>query len=126
MEIYFAAAKRIYHIYMQVRIEQPFLLTARACTLSGQTQSEGGFAPDKVSSGSLLSFSTPTKEGKNFYNYEVFTRTADGDEGGRHILISSTVAGGNLFILKVEVGDKRWFKGMDKFATKLLDSFTVV
>ena len=35
---------------------------------------------------------------------------ADGDEGGRHQLINAAVSKGNLYILKVQVGDKRWFK----------------
>ena len=35
---------------------------------------------------------------------------ADGDEGGRHQLINAAVSNGNLYILKVQVGDKRWFK----------------
>ena len=35
---------------------------------------------------------------------------ADGDEGGRHQLINASVSNGNLYILKCQVGDKRWFK----------------
>lgn len=35
---------------------------------------------------------------------------ADGDEGGRHQLINAAVSNGNLYILKVQIGDKRWFK----------------
>ena len=46
-----------------------------------------------------------------YYKYEILTRTADGDEGGRHQLISAAVGNGNLYILKVQIGDKRWFKG---------------
>lgn len=34
-------------------------------------------------------------------------RAADGDEGGRHQLISATVNGGKLYLLKVQAGDKR-------------------
>lgn len=52
-------------------------------------------------------------------------RTADGDEGGRHQLITAAVSGGNLYILKVQVGDKRWFKGADKDAKGAWNSFTV-
>ena len=39
---------------------------------------------------------------------------ADGNEGGRHQLIKATVSNGNLYLLKVQAGDKRWFKGEDK------------
>jgi hypothetical protein len=46
-----------------------------------------------------------------YYKYEILTRTADGDEGGRHQLISAAVGNGNLYILKVQIGEKRWFKG---------------
>ncbi|MEW5297406.1 MAG: hypothetical protein WDW38_006234 [Sanguina aurantia] len=93
---------------------------------AGQTQSEGGFAPDRVSAASLLNVSQETdKKGKTYYQYELLTRTADGDEGGRHHLFKATVSNGNLYILKIQVGDKRWFKGVDKDATKTFQSFTV-
>ena len=36
------------------------------------------------------------------------------------------MAGGYLYICKVQVGDKRWFKGAKKEATGAIDSFTVV
>lgn len=42
--------------------------------------------------------------------YAVLTRSADGDEGGRHHLVTATVSNGNLYILKIQAGDKRWFK----------------
>lgn len=93
--------------------------------LSGQTQSEGGFAANRVSTASVLDTSKVEKNGKAFYNYELFTRTADGDEGGRHVLLSSVVSGGNLYILKIQIGDKRWFKGAKNVATGLFNSFTV-
>ena len=66
------------------------------------------------------------KKGKKYYKFEVLTRTADGDEGGRHHLIAATVSGGNLYLLRVQVGDKRWFKGVDKDAQGTWNSFTVV
>lgn len=50
---------------------------------------------------------------------------ADNTEGGKHYLITACVASGNLYILKVQVGDKRWFKGADKEAKAAWDSFTV-
>ena len=43
--------------------------------------------------------------------YELLTRTADGNEGGRHHLLTAAVGNGNLYICKVQIGDKRWFKG---------------
>ena len=51
--------------------------------------------------------------------------TADGDEGGRHQLVSATVSGGKLWICKIQVGDKRWFKGAKKEALGAFNSFTV-
>lgn len=50
---------------------------------------------------------------------------ADGDEGGRHQLIGATVSNGKLWIIKVQVGDKRWFKGAKKEALGAFNSFTV-
>lgn len=95
---------------------------------AGETQSEGGFAPNRVSAASLLDLSVTTdKKGKKYYKYEILTRTADGDEGGRHQLIAATVGSdNNLYILKVQAGDKRWFKGAKKDCIGALESFTVV
>eukprot|EP01023_Acetabularia_acetabulum_P004838 TRINITY_DN1203_c0_g1_i1.p2 TRINITY_DN1203_c0_g1~~TRINITY_DN1203_c0_g1_i1.p2 ORF type:complete len:252 (+),score=62.28 TRINITY_DN1203_c0_g1_i1:149-904(+) len=93
---------------------------------SGSTQSEGGFKKDRVSAASLLDIGTSKKAGKEYYNFELLVRSADGDEGGRHQLISSTVGSdGNLYILKVQCGDKRWFKGIKKEAVGAYDSFIV-
>merc|ERR1711977_220435 len=93
---------------------------------SGNTISEGGFSPDKVSSASLLDLeSTRDNKGKTFYRYNILSRTADGDEGGRHQLISATVSNNTLYILKVQVGDKRWFKGVRKDAEGVFNSFIV-
>lgn len=50
---------------------------------------------------------------------------ADGDEGGRHQLITAAVGNGNLYILKIQVGDKRWFKGADAGAKGSWNSFVV-
>merc|ERR1712118_375814 len=66
-----------------------FLLGQQA--YSGKTISEGGFAPDRVSAASLLDLETTNdKKGKTIYRYNILSRTADGDEGGRHQLISAT------------------------------------
>jgi hypothetical protein len=51
--------------------------------------------------------------------------TGDGNEGGKHNLIKATVADGKLWILKVQVGDKRWIRGVDKEALGVFDSFIV-
>lgn len=51
---------------------------------------------------------------------------ADGDEGGRHQLVGATVSGGKLWIIKVQIGDKRWFKGAKREATGAFDSFAVL
>jgi hypothetical protein len=93
---------------------------------AGQTVSEGGFAPNRVSAASLLDVQEDTdKKGKKYYKYELLVRTADGDEGGRHQLISATVSNGKLWICKIQVGDKRWFKGAKNEATGAFNSFTV-
>merc|ERR550514_1243985 len=62
---------------------------------AGKTISEGGFAPDRVSAASVLDFeSISDKKGRTLYRYNILSRTADGDEGGRHQLISATVSNG--------------------------------
>lgn len=95
-------------------------------TFTGQTRSEGGFKPNKTSSASLLGIKqSEDKNGKAQYKYELLIRSADGDEGGRHQLITATVGSGNLYILKVQIGDKRWFKGAKSAATGIADSFTL-
>merc|ERR1719261_1175709 len=93
---------------------------------AGKTISEGGFAPDRVSAASLLDLETTTdKKGKTIYRYNILSRTADGDEGGRHQLISATVSNNNLYLLKIQVGYKRWFKGVRKEAEGVFNSFIV-
>lgn len=95
-------------------------------TFTGKTKSEGGFAADRVSAASLLDVSEDTdKKGKKYYKYELLVRSADGDEGGRHQLIAATVSGGKLWICKIQVGDKRWFKGVKNEAFGTFNSFTV-
>lgn len=93
---------------------------------AGQTISEGGFAPNRVSAASLLDIGSSTdKKGRKYYEYEMLVRTADGDEGGRHQLIKATVADGKLWVLKVQIGDKRWFKGAKEDAFGAKESFIV-
>jgi hypothetical protein len=55
----------------------------------------------------------------------LFVFVADGDEGGRHQLVGATVSGGKLWMVKVQIGDKRWFKGAKKEALGAFNSFTV-
>jgi hypothetical protein len=93
---------------------------------SGSTISEGGFAADQVASASVLDVSDETdKQGRKVYGYNILTRTADGDEGGKHQLIKAVESKGSLYILKIQIGDKRWFKGARKEAEAAFSSFTV-
>lgn len=41
-------------------------------------------------------------------------------------MIRAGVSDGKLYILKIQVGDKRWFKGVDKEANGTANSFTIV
>lgn len=92
----------------------------------GLSRSEGGFKENKVSSASVLDVQAANdKKGKPYYKYEILTRTADGNEGGRHHLITAAVGNGNLYVMKVQIGDKRWFKGARKDAEGAWNSFTV-
>ncbi|KAF7124268.1 hypothetical protein RHSIM_Rhsim12G0013500 [Rhododendron simsii] len=92
---------------------------------SGKTVSEGGFDPNAVATANILETSTPVIGGKPYYYLTVLTRTADGDEGGKHQLITATVSDGKLYICKAQAGDKRWFKGARKFVESTANSFSV-
>lgn len=91
----------------------------------GKTDSEGGFDSGAVATANILEESTPTIDGKQYHFLTVRTRTADGDEGGKHQLISATVKDGKLYICKAQAGDKRWFKGTRKFVESAASSFSV-
>ncbi|KAL1810882.1 hypothetical protein DCAR_0622984 [Daucus carota subsp. sativus] len=91
----------------------------------GKTASEGGFEQDAVATANILETSTPVVGGKQYYSLSVLTRTADGDEGGKHQLITATVSDGKLYICKAQAGDKRWFKGLKKFVESATSSFSV-
>ncbi|PIA39789.1 hypothetical protein AQUCO_02600332v1 [Aquilegia coerulea] len=91
----------------------------------GNTDSEGGFDSGSVATANILETSTPVINGKQYYNISVLTRTADGDEGGKHQLITATVSDGKLYICKAQAGDKRWFKGAKKFVEGAASSFNV-
>ncbi|XP_057955687.1 putative oxygen-evolving enhancer protein 2-2 isoform X2 [Malania oleifera] len=92
---------------------------------SGKTEAEGGFDKNVVATANILESATPVVGGKQYYFVSVLTRTADGDEGGKHQLITATVADGKLFICKAQAGDKRWFKGARRFVESTADSFSV-
>ena len=66
----------------------------------------------------VLTTGSRSTGGKTYYQYEILTRTADGDEGGRHHLFATTVSNGKLYILKMQAGDKRWFKGLERVSPK--------
>nr|ADQ00373.1 oxygen-evolving enhancer protein 2 [Sequoia sempervirens] len=92
---------------------------------SGKTASEGGFDTNAVATAALLESGNPVVNGKQYYTLSVLTRTADGDEGGKHQLISATVSDGKLYVCKAQAGDKRWFKGARKFVESAASSFNV-
>ncbi|KAL4377493.1 hypothetical protein GQ457_02G018730 [Hibiscus cannabinus] len=91
----------------------------------GKTDSEGGFDSGAVATANVLESSSSTVSGKPYYFLSVLTRTADGDEGGKHQLITATVNNGKLYICKAQAGDKRWFKGARKFVESAATSFSV-
>ena len=86
---------------------------------------QGGFAANIVSTASVLGAEKVTVDNKDYYRLNILTRTGDGNEGGRHQLICGTVSDGKLYLLKVQAGDKRWFKGAKKFVEGTVDSFLV-
>lgn len=86
---------------------------------------QGGFDANAVATANILETSTPVIGGKPYYYITVLTRTADGDEGGKHQLITATVSDGKLYICKAQAGDKRWFKGARKFVESTASSFSV-
>ncbi|KAF4373256.1 hypothetical protein G4B88_007269 [Cannabis sativa] len=90
-----------------------------------QFLSQGGFDSDAVATANILESSAPVIGGKQYYNLSVLTRTADGDEGGKHQLITATIKDGKLYICKAQAGDKRWFKGARKFVEDAAGSFSV-
>ncbi|XVF60723.1 hypothetical protein PTKIN_Ptkin08bG0071000 [Pterospermum kingtungense] len=87
--------------------------------------SKGGFDSNAVATANILETSTPLVGGKQYYFLSVLTRTADGDEGGKHQLITASVNDGKLYICKAQAGDKRWFKGARKFVESASSSFSL-
>lgn len=100
-------------------------------SFAGETRSEGGFRPNSVAAASLMDVSTFEKDGKPYVRYDVLTRTADGEEGGRHNLLTAAVGQSKegkktLFVQLVVVGDKRWYKAGGAAAARgTAESFTV-
>lgn len=78
-----------------------------------------------MATANILEASSTVVGGKPYYTLTVLTRTADGDEGGKHQLITATVKDGKLYICKAQAGDKRWFKGARKFVESTASSFSV-
>jgi len=91
-----------------------------------ETGSEGGFEANTISSAALLGTGTSTRKGKTYYEAEFLVRTADGDEGGRHALFSATVSNGQLYVAKIQSGDKSWFKGGERYSREVINSFLAV
>lgn len=75
-----------------------------------------------MATANVLEAATPVVGGKQYYAVPVLTRTADGDEGGKHQLISASVSDGKLYICKAQAGDKRWFKGARRFVESTASS----
>lgn len=57
----------------------PMILNLLVCLIhAGETQSEGGFAPNRVSAASLLfAGAEKDKKGKTYYRVDVLTRTGE-------------------------------------------------
>jgi photosystem II oxygen-evolving enhancer protein 2 len=92
---------------------------------SGKTASEGGFVNNAVATAAILEATSVDINGRPYYKLSVLTRTADGDEGGKHQLIAATVKDGQLYLFKAQAGDKRWFKGVKKFVEGAWNTFNV-
>jgi photosystem II oxygen-evolving enhancer protein 2 len=101
-------------------------LLGEQTSLQSGNRSEGGFSNDRVSAANLLQADVKKDGNNTYYKLEVLTRTADGTMGGRHQLISASVKDGQLYMCKVSVGDKRWFRGpVAKQAKNTVSSFSV-
>lgn len=113
---------------LEEQLESVKFVLGDSSSFKSPTRSEGGFRPDQIAAASLLDAREYEKGGVTYRMWDVLTRTADGEEGGRHNLIVAAVGsgGGELTLLHVCVGDKRWFKGASVGAKGAADSFTVV
>ncbi len=63
-------------------VHRPAILDLDILSFSaGQTRSEGGFAPNRVSAASILDISSETDaKGRKVYKYEILTRTGESPE----------------------------------------------
>eukprot|EP00245_Coleochaete_scutata_P007163 TRINITY_DN22268_c0_g1_i1.p1 TRINITY_DN22268_c0_g1~~TRINITY_DN22268_c0_g1_i1.p1 ORF type:complete len:271 (+),score=74.27 TRINITY_DN22268_c0_g1_i1:125-937(+) len=92
-----------------------------------KNSTEGGFGKNKVQKANFLETAAEKDSaGNTYYKYEILTQTADGTEGGRHVLVTAAVKNGNLYIAKATAGDKRWFKGTERLVRDVASSFRVV
>lgn len=60
-----------------------------------------------MATANILGSSASKFGGKDYYLLSVLARIADGDEGGKHQLITATVDKGKLYICKAQAGDTR-------------------
>ena len=93
--------------------------------ISFNSISEGGFDQGTSGIANIFDAREEYRNKRPYYVYEILTTANDGNEGGRHHLIASTVANGYLYTYRFQCGDKRWFKGYDQYGRKSLDSFQV-
>lgn len=49
----------------------------------------------------------------------ILNDAADGNEGGKHHIISAAVSNGQLYIMKAQIGDKRWYSYSSSMETCL-------
>lgn len=106
-----------------------YLFGETAMNKDFESKSEGGFGANKAAAISVLAADTKKdSNGKSYYMIELLSRTADGNEGGRHQLISAAVSKGNLYVFRAQAGDKRWIgvgKGVRAEVLGAWQSFTV-
>lgn len=113
-----------YGTLVQLLEQYPYVLGVQS--FEGKTMSEGGFSDNKVVTATLVDSKEEAVDGKVYFKYNLLTRTADGDEGGKHQLLSFAVGSdGCLYLYKVCVGEKRWIKGGSKLVLGSWDSFRV-
>ncbi|KAI4381216.1 hypothetical protein MLD38_007311 [Melastoma candidum] len=94
----------------------------------GKTNAEvstESFFIDAVATANILEATSSVISEKLYYFISVLTRTADGDVGGKHQLITAAVEDGKLFICTAQAGDKRWFNGARKFVESTTLSFSI-
>jgi PsbP len=61
------------------QLRTAYAVSVRLHSCAGETQSEGGFGKDKVSSAALLDVQEATdRSGKTYYKYDILTRTGAG------------------------------------------------